>query len=79
MSDWRYEFDMTHALTTNLCTCYFNTAALADNALESDALVLTAVALPITSRSKDLLIKETIFFWLQCSVVNSFWLLYLAE
>ncbi len=56
------KFDVAHALTTNLCTCDFNTATLANDSLKADTLVLTAVTLPVTSRSEDLLVKESILF-----------------
>ncbi len=42
-----YVHAMAHAVTTNLCGGYFNTAALAGNALEANAFVLTAGALPV--------------------------------
>ncbi|CAB4854906.1 unannotated protein [freshwater metagenome] len=70
---------MTHALTTYLGTCYFYTASLADDSLKANALVLTAVALPVTSRSEDLLVKEAVFFWLEGSVVDCLWLLYFSK
>ncbi|CAB4683500.1 unannotated protein [freshwater metagenome] len=48
---------MTHALTAYLGARYFNTASFTDDAFEADALVLTAVALPVASWSEDLLAK----------------------
>jgi hypothetical protein len=53
---------MSHALAANFGASDFYATTLADDALESDALVLTAVALPVTGWSKDLLVEETIFF-----------------
>jgi len=44
---------MTHAVPPDLCFCYLNTTALADNALEPDPLVLTAEAFPVFGRTKD--------------------------
>ena len=70
---------MTHALTANLGACNFNTATLANDALESNALVLTAVALPVASRSEDLLVEEAVFFRLEGSVVDRLWLLYFSK
>ncbi len=73
------KFDVAHTLTTNFCTGNFDTASLADNSFEAYALVLTAIALPVTSWSEDLFIKKTILFWLEGSVVNGFWLLDLTK
>ena len=70
---------MAHALTTYFCTCDFNAASFADDSFESNALVLTAIAFPVASRTKDLLIEETIFFRLQGSVVDGFWFLYFTK
>ncbi|CAB5040114.1 unannotated protein [freshwater metagenome] len=70
------KLDVTHALTANLGASYLNTTALADDALESHALVLAAVALPVASRSEDLLAEQAVFLWLESAVVNCFWLLY---
>ena len=75
---WSSELDVTHALTTYLCARYFNAASLTDDAFEADALVLTAVALPIASWSKDLLAEETVLLRLESSVVDGLRLLYLA-
>ena len=59
------KLDVAHAVTTNLCGGYFNTAALAGNALEANAFVLTAGALPVPYRSKDLLAEKAVLFWLK--------------
>ena len=69
------EFDVTHTFTTNFCTSYFNAATFADNSFETYALVLTAITFPVTSWSEDFFIEETIFFWLECAVVDGLWLL----
>ena len=72
------KLDVAHAVTTNLCGGYFNTAALAGNALEANAFVLTAGALPVPYRSKDLLAEKAVLFWLKGTVVDGLRLLYLA-
>ncbi len=69
------EFDVAHAVTTHLRAGDFNTATLADDALETDPLVLTAVALPVTGGAEDLLAEQTVFFGTQCAVVDRFGLL----
>ena len=76
MNYWCSQFDVTHALTTNLGTSYFNAALFADNALKAHTLVLTAVALPVTGWSECLFTEQTITLWAQGAVVNGFWLLY---
>ena len=67
---------MAHALTTNFGASNFDAATLADDALETYALVFTAIAFPVASRTEDLLIEESVLFWLQGSVVDGLWLLY---
>ena len=70
---------MTHTLTTNLGAGNFYSTTLANDAFESNALVLTAITFPVTSWSENLLVEETIFLWLECAVVNGFWLLYFTK
>ena len=62
-----------------LARVYLNTASLADNSLKTYPLILTAITFPVTSWSEDLLIKQTIFFWLKSSVVNCLWLFNLTK
>src|SRR5476651_286707 len=54
VSNWRCQFDVSHTLTTDLGQCDFNTALFADHATMFQALVLTAQALVILNRAKDL-------------------------
>ena len=75
---WSSELDVTHALTTNLRARYFNAAALADDALETDALVLAARAFPVFGRAEDLLAEQAVLFGLERTVVDGFRLLDLA-
>jgi len=69
---------MAHALTTHLGTRDLDSAPLTDDALEADALVLTAVALPVLSGTEDLFAKEPILFGLERAVVDGLRLLYLT-
>ena len=78
VSYWSRKFDVTHALTTNLGAGDFNTATLTDDALEAHSLVLTAVALPVASRSEDLLAEQAILLRLEGAVVDGLRLLNLA-
>src|SRR5690606_13656315 len=53
-------------------------ATLTDDALEADALVLAAVALPVPGRTEDLLAEESVALGLEGAVVDGFRLLDLA-
>ena len=53
-------------------------AALADDALEPDSLVLPAVALPVAGRAEDLLAEEPVLLRLEGAVVDGLGLLDLA-
>src|SRR4029450_6919275 len=49
---------------------HLDATALADDALESDALVLAAVALPVLRRTEDLLAEEPVLLRLERAVVD---------
>ena len=66
---------MTHAFAANFGASDFNATTLANDAFESHALVLTAIAFPVPSRTEDLFAEKTIALWLECAVVNCFWFL----
>ena len=61
---------MAHALTANLAARDFNAALVADDALIANALVLTAVALPVARWPEDALVEEAVLLWLQRAVVD---------
>ena len=73
------ELDVPHPLAAHLCAGDLDAAAFTDNAAETDALVLAAVALPVPGRPKDALVEEAILLRFQGPVVDRFRLLYLAE
>ncbi len=73
------QLDVTHPLTTHLGASDLDAATLADDALEPDALVLAAVALPVASRSEDLLAEQAVLLGLERAVVDGLRLLDLAE
>ena len=73
------QLDVTHALTTHLGPRDFNTTALADDALKAHALVLAAVALPVTGWTEDLLAEQAILLRLEGAVVDRLGLLHLAK
>ena len=79
VGDRRGELDVAHPLTTHLGTSHLDATALTDDALEADALVLAAVALPVASRSEDLLAEQAVLLRLQRAVVDGLRLLDLTE
>ena len=78
MNDRCSKFDVTHALAANLRAGDFDATTFTDDALKTDTLVLTAVALPVLLRTENLLAEEAVLFRLKCAVVDCFWLLDLA-
>jgi hypothetical protein len=61
---------MTHALAPDLLPRHLDAAALADDALVADALVLAAIALPVLGRTEDALAEETVALGLERAVVD---------
>ena len=78
VGDRRGQLDVAHPLTTHLGAGDLDAAALADDALEADPLVLAAVALPVPGRAEDLLAEEPVLLRLQRPVVDGLGLLDLA-
>ena len=76
--DGRGELDVAHALATDLRARDLDATALADDALEPDALVLAAVALPVLGRTEDLLAEQAVLLRLERAVVDRLGLLHLA-
>jgi hypothetical protein len=74
----RGELDVAHALAPHLGARDLDAAALADDALEPDALVLAAVALPVLGGTEDLLAEQPILLGLERAVVDGLRLLHLA-
>src|SRR5207245_314418 len=68
--DRRGQVDVAHPLAANLLPRHLDAAALADDALVADALVLAAVALPVLGRTEDALAEETVTLGLQGAVVD---------
>src|SRR5690606_32672378 len=79
VGDRRGQFNVRHALTTNLGQGHFHTTLLADYAAMLEALVLTAQALVVLDRAKDLGAEQTIALRLKGTVVDGFRLFYFAE
>ena len=75
----RSQFDVRHALTTNLGQCNFNAALLADHTTVLQALVLTAQALVILYRAKDLGAEQAVTLRFERTVVDGFRLFNFTE
>jgi hypothetical protein len=68
--DWHGELDVAHALATHAGERYFDAAAVADDTLVLDALVLSARALPIPRGTEDALTEESALLGLERAVVD---------
>src|SRR5262245_23892510 len=79
VSHRRGQLNVAHPLTPHLGTSHLDATTLTDDALEPHALVLAAVALPVASRSEDLLAEQAVFLRLERAVVDGLRLLDLAE
>ncbi|AKA27550.1 hypothetical protein PCL1606_61070 (plasmid) [Pseudomonas chlororaphis] len=75
----RSQFDVRHALTTNLGQRDFNAALLADHTAVLQALVLSAQALVILYRAKDLGAEQAVTLRLERTVVDGFRLFNFTE
>jgi hypothetical protein len=67
---------MTHPVTADLGPGHLNAAFVADDPLITDALIFSAMTLPILNGAKDSFTEQTVCLGLQCSVVNGFRLFY---
>ena len=72
------QFDVAHTVAADLGAGHLDAAALADDALEADPLVLAAVALPVPGGAEDLLAEEAVLLGLERAVVDGLRLLDLA-
>src|SRR5262249_27750997 len=75
----RREVDVAHALTAHLLARDLDAAALTDDALVADSLVLAAVALPVFRGTEDALAEETVALRLERAVVDGLRLGHLAR
>ena len=66
------QLDVSHSLSSDLRLGDLYAAAVADNPLVADSLVLPAVALPVLHRSEDPLAEQAVLFRLERSVVDGF-------
>ena len=79
VSDRSGQLDVAHPLAANLGAGDLDAAALADDPLVADSLVLAAVALPVPLGTEDPLIEQTFLLRAEGAVVDRFRLLDLAE
>jgi len=70
--------DVTHTLTAYLLLGHLHTAAVADDTLVTDTLILAAMALVILHGAEDALTEETVALGLVGTVVDSLGLQHLA-
>src|SRR6202042_1162774 len=64
------QVDVAHPLTANLRAGDLDAAPLAHDSLVADALVLTAVALPVLGRTEDALAEQAVLLGLERPVVD---------
>ena len=67
---------MTCAFAANLKMSNFNTTAVADNTLVTDALELTAVAFPFLCCTENLFTEQTFALRTECTIIDGFRLFY---
>ena len=79
MSHGHDKLDVSGTLTANLLLSNLNTAAVADNALVTDTLVLAAGALVVLRRTEDALAEETVALRLVGAIVDGLRFCDLAE
>ena len=70
VTDWRRQTDVAHPFSSNLGPSDFNAAPVADYALVTDSLVLSAVAFEVFGRTEGAFAEEAILLRLQCPVVD---------
>ncbi len=75
----RSQFDVAHAVTTDLGLGHFDAALLADHAAVLEALVLAAQALVVLDRAEDLGAEQAVTLGLERAVVDGLRLLHFAE
>ena len=73
-----HQLNVTTALTTYLLLCYLYTTTIADIALITNTLILSAMALIVLCGAKDTLAEETVTLRLVGSVIYGFRFKHLA-
>ncbi len=79
MADRSRQLDVSHPLAAHLGARDLDAAAVADHSFEANALVLTAVALPVFGRAENLLTEKAVALGLERAIVNRLGFLDFAE
>ena len=66
------KLNMSHSLAPNRRTCYLNSAPVAYYAFVANLTVFSAIAFVVLFRTKDALVKKSVFFRPLRSVIDSF-------
>src|SRR5205814_8652597 len=66
--DRHRELDVTHALAAHFGECHLDAAPIANHAAVANALVLTAVTLPVFHRAEDALAEQAVLLGLERAV-----------
>ena len=72
MGNRHHELYVTHTLATHFLLGNLHTATVADDALVTDALVLTAMAFIVLHWTEDALAEEAVAFGLVGAIVDGF-------
>src|SRR5207302_8264476 len=70
MAHRRRELDVAHALTPHFRTGDLHAAAVADDPLELDLLIATAVTLPVLDRTEDALAEKAVALRFEGTVID---------
>ena len=71
MGNGSSQFNVAHSLTSYFCFCYFNAAAVADNAFVTDSFIFTTMTFPVFCGPENSFAEQTVLFRFQCSIVDS--------
>ena len=72
MGDGSGQFEVGHALAADAALSHLDTAFVADDAAETDTLVLAAVTLPVFGGAENALAEKAVFFRFLGPVVDGF-------
>ncbi len=73
------KINMTHALAANYRACDFDSTLLTYNSFVANTFVFSTVTFEITLRTKDALVKESIFLTALGTIVDRLGFCYLSE
>jgi len=73
------QLDVTHAIAADAGQSHFHATLFANNTAVLQALVLSAQALVVFDRAKNLGTEQTVTLWLERAVVDRFRLFHFTE